>query len=420
MMKGQQTYMFHLHNGIRAYHWGSTDAISRLLGYGTDISPQAELWLGAHPGNPSRVESTGQALDELISSDPERFLGSPVSDRFGQLPFLMKVLAAARPLSIQVHPSLTEAREGFEREDDAGIAHDAAHRNYKDANHKPEMLYALGDFVALSGFREPLRILEDLQAVRPQLTGQAAATCDELVSVLESGQDPLGRALRLVLTGGEPVRLLAQQLADRIHADPELSRQPQLAEVRWAAGYYPADPGVLVALLMNVVTLEAGEAIALGSGNIHAYLRGLGIEVMANSDNVLRGGLTSKHIDVPELLAITRTEPGQPCRLPAQPLGADNNLFTPDFEEFRLQVIDTPDGSSGDTHSLVADGGAIALCTAGSFTLKGDGQQLLVQRGESVFLPAGVDYQVTSGGTGPATLFVASTRPVTNRLPATG
>lgn len=407
-MKGQQTYMFYLHNGIRAYHWGSTDAISRLLGHSNEVTPQAELWLGAHPSNPSQLKSTGQGLDTLISEDPAKFLGTPISDRFGQLPFLMKVLAATQPLSIQVHPSLSQAREGFLREDTKGIGHDAAQRNYKDANHKPEMLYALGDFVALSGFREPSQIIADLQQIMGHLTSQAASTCQELMSLLAGEHHPLGQALRLILTGGEPLHQLALELAQSIESDPKLANQAQLAEVAWAAGFYPADPGVLVALLMNVVTLQAGEAISLGAGNIHAYLRGIGIEVMANSDNVLRGGLTSKHIDVAELLAVTRTEPGLPQRLTAEQMAPGNKLFTPSFDEFQLQVLDTSAGSEGQLQSLAGDGGSIALCTAGSFVLSSPNEQLSMHRGDSVFLPAGFEYQATTACAEHSTLFVAS------------
>ena len=410
MMKGQQTYMFHLLNGIRTYHWGSADAISRLLGQQCEASPQAELWLGAHPGNPSRLQATGQGLDELIGSDPVEFLGGPTSERFGQLPFLMKVLAAEQPLSIQVHPSLEQAREGFAREDAAGIEPDAAHRNYKDANHKPEMLYALGDFVALSGFRTPEQVRSDLALLRQELAGPAAGACDELLAALDNDADPLGTALRLVLTGGERSALLAGEVVVAIESNDRLARVPQLAEVAWAAGFYPSDPGLLVVLLMNVVTLQAGDAIALGAGNIHAYLRGIGIEVMANSDNVLRGGLTSKHIDVTELLAVTRTEPGLPQRLAARSLGEGNELFTPDFDEFQLQVLNSPVDAANGAQPLACPGAGIALCTSGGFTISRAGQEVAVHRGEALFLPAAEGYSATADPTQHSTLFVAGTR----------
>lgn len=407
MMKGQQTYMFHLKNGIRAYHWGSTDAITQLLGHSAEITPQAELWLGAHPGNPSQHSTTGQGLDVLIEQQPVEFLGQCVSSRFGQLPFLMKVLAASQPLSIQVHPSLVQAREGYQREDAAGIDRAAAQRNYKDDNHKPEMLYALGDFVALSGFRTPAQILADLAQLRDELSAPAQQTHAALVQALSSAQQPLGRALELVLTGGEPIHQLCEELVSSINAHPALREQPQLAEVAWAAQFYPKDPGVLVALLMNVVRLQAGEAISLGAGKIHAYLRGVGIEVMANSDNVLRGGLTSKHIDVPELLAVTITEPGLPERLTAHAVEPGNKLYTPDFDEFQLQVLESSAEAEQLEHQVHCSGGAIALCTAGSFVLIGDDEQLRISRGESVFLPAAGNYRARATAA-KSSLFIAS------------
>lgn len=404
--------MFHLHNGIRAYHWGSPDAISRLLGHSAQITPQAELWLGAHPANPSQITSTGQGLDALIAEAPQQLLGEQINARFGQLPFLMKVLAATQPLSIQVHPSIAQAREGYQREDAAGIARTASDRNYKDTNHKPEMLYAISDFVALSGFRLPSQILQDLGQVEAQLSREALATHTELVRCLSSEIRPLGQALQLILTGGQPIRQLASELVQAIEATPALAAQPQLAEVAWTAGFYPGDPGVLVALLMNVVTLKPGEAISLGAGNIHAYLRGVGIEVMANSDNVLRGGLTSKHIDVAELLAVTLTEPGLPNRLTAQDLGPEHVLFTPQFDEFQLQVLNSPADGAAHQQPVACAGGAIALCTAGSFLLSTADEQTRVERGEAVFLPDGAHYQALPQRNEHSTLFIASAQPV--------
>lgn len=409
-MKGQQSYMFHLLNGLRAYHWGSVDAITRLLGHEDATSPQAELWLGAHPGNPSREAASGVGLDELIQADPARFLGEDATGRFGQLPFLMKVLAAEQPLSIQVHPSLEQARAGFAREDRAGIARDAPERNYRDSNHKPEMLYTLGEFVALSGFRTPDEVLADLRLLHGHLSGSARDTCAELIALLRDGTDPLGQALRLILADGERIEQLARDLVAAIDASKELSAHRQLAEVAWAAGFYPGDPGVLVVLLMNVLRLEAGQAIALGAGKIHAYLRGIGIEVMANSDNVLRGGLTSKHVDVPELLSVTSTTPGMPHCLAPRRLGEGNELYTADCEEFQLQVLQFPGSLPAPAQRLEVNGGAIALCTSGGFELSGSGEQLRVSRGQSVFLPAGPHYTARTADAGPCTLFVASTQ----------
>lgn len=408
MMKGQQTYMFHLQNSIRTYHWGSADAISRLLGYPAEQTPQAELWLGAHPGSPSRLREGGRGLDELIAADPASTLGDQVNGRYGQLPFLMKVLAADQPLSIQVHPSQAEAREGFARENAAGIAPDDPRRNYKDQNHKPEMLYALTDFLALGGFRDPQQIINDLHLARPLLAAEAQETVDELVAALQSPRG-LGAAVEFVLGGQPRVNRLVQGLTEHAPKDAALAGHRHFGELEWIAGFYPGDPGVLVALLMNLVSLAPGEAISLGAGRIHAYLRGVGIEVMANSDNVLRGGLTTKHIDVPELLQIVLAEPGAPQPVPVRELGAGNRLFTPQFEEFQLQLIEHRTGQQPEPQSVHRGGAGIALCTAGSFTIAGDGQDITVQRGDSLFLPASAAQLTATAHPGaPGTLFIAS------------
>ncbi|WP_313814868.1 mannose-6-phosphate isomerase, class I [Glutamicibacter sp.] len=374
--------MFELNNTIRDYHWGSENQITALLGLENSISPQAEMWLGAHPGCPSHTMQ-GSSLDAIIADDPQRILGPDIAQRYASLPFLMKVLSAAQPLSIQVHPNLEQARERFARENAAGIELSAADRNYKDANHKPEMLYALTDFAALSGFREPEAIIEDLTALQGFLGADSAGMLDELRSILRGG-DPLASALQFVLDSKQDSSSLVAEICAAISNNEQLAQQVHLAELVRINAVYPGDCGVLVALLLNLVYLRPGQAISLAAGNVHAYLRGLGIEVMANSDNVLRGGLTSKHIDVAELLDVTVAEPAPAPLLAPLAAGENSSLYQPGFDEFQLQVIDCVQGQ--DAVELQLHGAGVLLCTAGSFRVETRADTKILSRGQSVLI----------------------------------
>ncbi len=360
--------------------WGSATAIPELLGEEPDGRPVAELWFGAHPDAPSRT-ADGRTLDELIAADPAAVLGPAVLDRFGpRLPYLLKVLAAERTLSIQAHPGPEQARAGFAKEEAAGIPRDAPERNYRDDNHKPELLCALTPFDALCGFRpaeETLRILQRLAL--PELADLAARL---------RGPDPLRTAVTAVLQHPDPGRLGAS-LAARAAGEPE----GPLRGVALAAQDHPGDAGVVLALLLNHVRLQPGEAIYLGAGNVHAYLRGTGVEVMANSDNVLRGGLTSKHVDVPELLAVADFTPLADPRLPAI-----DGTYNVAVRDFRLMAL-TVDGP----RPLNERGPLIALCVEGRVTVN----EQTIRPGHAVFVPADTD-AVTLDGDGRA--FVAGAR----------
>jgi len=306
---------------IRPYAWGSRTEIPALLGLAPTGMPAAELWYGAHPGDPSRVGDS--TLDKLIAVEPERLLGSSVVQTLGpQLPFILKVLAADTALSIQVHPNLAQARAGYAAEDARGLPRDAPLRNYKDANHKPELLCALTEFDALCGFRPvgaTLRLLDVLELawLRDVLAG-----------------DGLRAAFTALVSLDEPVPMVEAVVA----------RLPRLAGTEWAplgdaltrvARDFPGDIGIAEALLLNFVRLVPGEAIFLAAGNVHSYLSGMGVEIMANSDNVLRCGFTQKHVDVAELLRITDfTELAEP-RWPA----VDGAFHVP-VPDFTLSVVD--------------------------------------------------------------------------------
>ena len=388
--------MEQLENPVRPYAWGSRTVIAELLGEPVPSPhPQAEMWLGAHPGNPSQLvhaDGSRTSLLAALRADPERTLG-PVRARHwdGTLPFLLKVLAADEPLSLQAHPSREQARVGFSREDAAGIPRDANDRNYRDANHKPELICALTEFHALVGFREPAGTVALLQALDvPELAGHTALlvaepTADGLRALFTTWitlpQSMLDRLVPALQVGC--VRLASADSAFRAEARTVL----ELSE------RYPGDAGVLAALLLNRVTLQPGEAIHLPAGNLHAYLSGAGVELMANSDNVLRGGLTPKHVDVPELLRVLDFDAVPPPVGAGRPDAGWVRYDTP-FEEFLLRRWDGPpagDAPVADAtdHVTVPDGGArILLCTAGAACVRSADTELKIGRGMSLFLPA--------------------------------
>ncbi len=373
---------------VRHYDWGSESEIPSLLGVAADGRPWAELWLGAHPSAPSTVGSTGTPLDELIGSDPEGALGSDVNSRFGSLPFLLKVLSAAAPLSIQAHPSLSQAVAGFERENAAGIPIDAPNRSFRDRNHKPELICALTRFEALSGFRVPQLTLELLETINtaaldPVRSRLAGHTSESMADLLE---------WMFQLDGAAAAAMVDSVVESCRAADgPRFAAEREMALE--LAARYPGDIGVLTALLLNRVVLAPGEAMFLGAGSLHAYLRGTGVEIMANSDNVLRGGLTPKHIDVRSLLEVVDARPVEP-EIQAPETSSPITRYRSPVPEFSLTRY-MVDGS------LPIDRGpAILLCTDGWVHL---GHHTL-DKGEAMWLPAGTE-QVSADGRG--TLFQA-------------
>ncbi|KES03509.1 mannose-6-phosphate isomerase [Streptomyces toyocaensis] len=375
--------MDRLDNTIRPYAWGSTTAIPRLLGTEPTGEPQAEMWMGAHPGAPSRTERG--TLVEVIDTDPERELGADSVARFGpRLPFLLKLLAAGAPLSLQVHPDLAQAQEGYADEESRGVPVTAPHRNYKDANHKPELVCALTEFDGLCGFRDPLR-------TAGLLDGLGVDSLKPYVDLLHA--HPEEAALREVLTAiltADPEEM-ARTVAETAAACDRLGGA--YAPYADIAHHYPGDPGVIAALLLNHVRLQPGEALFLGAGVPHAYLNGLGVEIMANSDNVLRCGLTPKHVDVPELLRIVRFEAGDPGVLRPEAGPDGEEVYETPVDEFRLSRYVLPEG--GTTHDLTLATPQILLCTAGSVRA---GEHTLAP-GRSVFVPAGEKAEASGTGT---------------------
>ncbi|TDO51337.1 mannose-6-phosphate isomerase type 1 [Kribbella sp. VKM Ac-2527] len=295
-----------LRNTIRDYAWGSPTAIPELTGAEPDGRPQAELWMGAHESAPSVLPS-GQSLYDLVRTDPIGTLGVETAERFqGRFPFLAKILAAAQPLSIQAHPSLEQAIDGYARDEAAGIPLDASDRNYRDAWPKPEILIALEPFEALVGFRPLNRTVALLDALAGE--GVAVDGFEELTDLLRNGklQDAF---THFMSTDRDSIRPLVAALGEACSRYARAEFALEVETLEKLSTDFPDDPGVLAALLLNRVRLDRFQAVYLPAGNVHAYLSGTGFEVMANSDNVLRGGLTRKHVDVPELVSVVDFEP---------------------------------------------------------------------------------------------------------------
>ena len=379
------TAVVRLENRIQEYDWGSRTALAELLGEVSPAArPQAELWMGVHPIAPSRVcdGSARGLLSEWLAADPGARFGRRVLARFGaELPFLLKVIAAARPLSIQAHPDAAQARAGFEREAAAGLPLDAPNRNYRDDRHKPELVCALSNFRGLCGFRRPaeIRALIDGLAV-PQLA---------LLSARLAGENPgaaLRRALESLLRMPESVRRPVIEAAARA-AQREREADPAYTWIALLQELHPGDAGVLAPLFLNLVELAPGEALYLGAGMLHVYLEGTAVELMASSDNVLRGGLTPKHVDVDELLRVLRFEPGPVARVAKQLAAPGVTRYPTPAAEFELARLDV-EGLLGWPRGE-EPGIELLLCVEGELTLHAaSGEALALPRGASCAVAA--------------------------------
>lgn len=392
-----------LDNPVRPYGWGSRTTIPELLGRPPTGQPQAELWMGAHPGSPSTVRTRAGVipLPDLLADDPVGQLGPAVVAEFGpRLPFLLKIIAADAPLSLQAHPDARQAREGYADEEARGVPLDAPDRNYKDPHHKPELIVALTAFDALCGFRKvdgTVRLLDVL------LAAGAADPLGPYVRALQArpDRDGLREVVTRLLTLPEDRR---QDLVGPVAAacrvalaDGTAHGGGVTAELRCAlelADRYPGDVGVALALLLNLIRLEPGEAAFMPAGAPHAYLRGTGVEILAGSDNVLRGGLTPKHVDVPELLRVLDVADGPAPLVSPRPDGAELVYDTP-VADFRLSRVDVASGSvtlpaGGPQILLVVDGGVAATDPAGT--------EVPLARGASLWVPATVPVTLTGAG----------------------
>jgi mannose-6-phosphate isomerase len=402
-----------LRGAIRTYAWGSRTAIAEFTGRPAPTAhPEAELWLGAHPADPAFVETAGgdRSLLEMLRSDPEGQLGPSVRARFGDvLPFLVKVLAADEPLSLQAHPSTEQAVEGYQHEDRLGVPLSSPVRNYRDRSHKPELLVAIDTFEALAGFRPVTRTVELMRALAvPELdpfvdllAGQSEA--DGLRALfttwITAPQPDLDTLVPAVLDGAvNYLRSGATEFADEARTVLELGER------------YPGDAGVLAALLLNRLRLSPGEALYMPAGNLHSYLRGVGFEVMANSDNVLRGGLTPKHVDVPELLRVLDFTPASTESLhpPLDQDGFELEFLTP-ASEFAVSVLQLDGDNLG--HEVDApcrhDGPQILVCAQGGAVVRAKSDTLTLERGAAAWVSAD-DGPIRLVADKPTTLFRAT------------
>ena len=383
--------MWCLHNTIQRYAWGSHEAIARLQGRAVPTTePEAELWMGAHARAPSRLGSAaGRSLLEAIEADPEAMLGSRVRERFGpRLPFLLKVLAAAEPLSLQAHPDQERAREGFMREDVAGIDRAARHRNYRDPHAKPELVCAMEPFVALCGFRA----VEDTRALIDALGVAALRERAEPLWTQPPGEG-VAAVVHDLLTMPEPgplVDAVVEAAADRTSQSWERERE-------WTVRLgerYRGDPGVVVALLLNLVELQRGDALFLSAGRLHCYLEGTAVEIMGGSDNVLRGGLTPKHVDVPELLDVLDRRAGPVPIIRSRGVGEHEAVYDTPSPAFRLSRVEL---SSGACWRAEVRGPEVLLCVEGTAEIRAGAGQLELSVGHSAFMPgARSSYEVRS------------------------
>ncbi|SFI64080.1 MULTISPECIES: mannose-6-phosphate isomerase, class I [Microbacterium] len=359
-----------LTNEPRDYSWGSETLIPALVGRPPGGRPEAEIWYGDHPGCPARVaDGSGRTLDELVADRGE-----------APLPYLLKLLAAGSSLSIQAHPSLAEAVAGFARENAAGIPLDAPERTYRDANHKPEIIVAVSEvFRALVGLR-PLEETRRLLAALGDAPGVAALA--GRLSAPGEDADVLRATIEWALSGQAQAEIDDLVVALRRASSADFAAE--LDVLRAAAEDFPGDPGIVVALLMNLVDLRRGEALFAPAGVLHAYQAGLGVELMAASDNVLRGGLTPKHIDVPELMRIVDTTPGPaPLVTPVTADGAEVfDVGIPDFVLVHAAV--QPDRPQ----RVALAGAAIVLVTGGEVTVTATAGSVVLRPAEAAYLTA--------------------------------
>lgn len=384
--------MHPLRGAVRSYAWGSRTSLARLQGRSVPSEhPEAEIWLGAHPADPAHVEfdDESRSLLEVIDDDPDRELGEEVSAQYGaRLPFLLKLLAADEPLSLQAHPSSAQAKEGFARENAARVPIDSSVRNYRDSSHKPELIVALTEFHALAGFRSPRRTVDLIDALGVEaLSGYRSLLADQpddagLRTVFTSWITLPGPALDALLP------LVAEGCIRYLSSTAHHDGGRFVAEARTLLELgesYPGDAGVLAALLLNRVTLTPGQGLYLDAGNLHAYLSGTGVEIMANSDNVLRGGLTPKHVDVPELLRVLDFEPAEVDLLdPAVDSTVSPVTYATPASEFALSRSVLQDNSSVE----FPGGPRIVLCTAGRVALSTGGTEAVLEQGQAVWVSA--------------------------------
>ena len=386
MDKINKVNILKLRNHIREYAWGSKTFIANLQGKDeASKEPEAELWMGTHLSAPSRVMINGreESLRDIINKHPKKMLGKKIAEEFkDELPFLFKILAAASPLSIQAHPNKAQAEKGFMRENEQNIPLNSSERNYKDDNHKPELICALTNFELMCGFQPIIEIVDRIKYLQLD---------DFIPRIKELENDPSTKNLKKMFSELMSIHNDNQtkQVSILINKITELEprNENDILIFRWItrlAAIYPKDMGVFSPLFLNVVKLQQGEALFVKAGVLHAYLNGCGVEIMANSDNVLRGGLTQKNIDFPELIKTLKFDDKGLKRI--QPKFSKNEyIYQTTAKEFQLSKILVKDAEPFAKSNISA--AEIILCTEGSGSITWSGSTLDLKTGDSVFLP---------------------------------
>ena len=386
--------LFKLDNVIQNYAWGSKDSINQLFGIvNPNQEPQAEIWMGAHPNGCSKVDDTGESLSHMIDENRIDVLGGYTAARFGELPFLFKVLAAETPLSIQVHPNKRKSELGFERENALGIPLNASNRNYKDPNHKPELVYALTFYKAMNGFRpidDIIALFEeaDIPSLAIELNVlKANADSDSLKSFFSA---------IMSLEGDRKASALNELYAAHARPAKTVMGREALQYSKEFKQHYPGDIGLFAPLMLNAVELAPGEAMFLFAETPHAYVQGTGLEIMANSDNVLRAGLTPKYIDVPELIDNTIFEPIKPEDIRLKPVLKEGKMSYPiPVDDFGFDILSATDESK----SQYLRSAEILFCVEGEATVTSEGRSVSLKPGESVFVSSNSSvYQYQGNG----------------------
>ena len=379
-------HMYKINGIIQHYSWGGMELIPSLIGVANEEQrPYAEYWLGAHPNHPSILADQKTTLPDFINQNPQ-FLGQNTAGKFSMLPYLLKVLDVRQMLSIQVHPAKDAARENFLREHRNGVAIDAAHRNYKDENHKPELMVALSDFWLLHGFKSEVNMGVVFNAT-PELAPLRKLYEEKGLKVLYE---------EVMRMDQQKVNELLTPLMERILPLYETGKLEKDEEDYWAAKAALTfcenlnyDRGIFSIYLFNLVFLRKGEGIFQPEGMPHAYLEGQNIEVMASSDNVLRAGLTDKHVDVTELLKHVNFQSTIPNIL--SPSGKEHKVFESPAEEFELHQYQL---DKEETESFVTLSGEIFLLLAGEANFVSGAEKLQLKKGEAIFVAAGSDLQI--------------------------
>lgn len=392
--------MVDLEGRRQRYPWGSPTAIPALLGVEGDGEPWAEHWFGAHPLAPALVPGRG-TLEQMIAEDAAGMLGPDVERAFGgRLPYLLKMIAADRPLSLQVHPSREHAAESFAAEESVGLPLDAPQRTYRDANHKPELLIALTHFTALCGFRTPRRAAAIVGGLGTELT-------DRLHRLLVD--NPTAHGMRaafrtLVSTSMRPGPDVVAHVVAACRARADSGASPSLRIDRFVtelAEHHRGDPGVVAALLLNPVTLQPGEAMFVPAGALHAYIHGVGIEIMASSDNVLRAGLTPKKVDADEVLHCVSVTAAPPLRVAPERQTSTSVAYYAPVDDFELAVtaLADPAGAAAEAHHVPGSGPRILLGLEGEMTVSTATGSHPLAAGRAVFVPAS-EGPLSARGTG--------------------